>query len=163
MDTNAIQQMNELRLDSIMPSVKANNRKQLLQQLAKHTSKLIGTPEKTLFDNLIDMEAEQNSSIGHGVAIPHYRLPRLTKPIFIFAKLERPIDYNANDGNPVDLVCLVLSPEHEGPIHLRRLAKAARFFNNGQFRQALRMAETANDVKKALKEVNTVRKAKKAA
>ena len=57
MNINAIQQMNELRLDSIIPSMKANNRKQLLQQLSKHTAKLIGTPEKTLFNNLMNMEA----------------------------------------------------------------------------------------------------------
>ncbi len=149
----------EMRFDSIIPSLKVNNRKQLLQKLAKHTSKLIGTPEKLLFDNLMEAELNENSSIGNGVALPHYRLPRLTRSMFVYARLENSIEYGAADQEPVDLVCLVLSPEHEGPIHLRRLAKAARFFGNNDFRSNLRQAQTIEDTKLALSNINTVRKA----
>ena len=153
----------DLWFDSIILNMNVNNQKQLFQKLAQHTSKLIGTPEETLYENLMRMEEQQNSSMGHGVAIPHHKLPRLTRPMFIFSKLGKAIQYHANDGDPVDLICFVLSPKHEGPIHLRRLAKAARFLNNKEFRQNLRDAKTKDDIKNALQNANTSRKMTKVA
>lgn len=144
--------INELQFDSILLDLKASNTKQIFQKLSEHTARLIGTPKKFLIDHL--HEQEHSSGIGGGVAISHMRLPRLTKPLIIFSKLTHPVDFHAMDGEPVDLVCLVLSPEFEGPKHLSRLAKVSRFFNNNSFCNQLREAQDKGDIQLALKNIN---------
>lgn len=146
--------IHELRFDSILPDLKVKTTKQVLQQLSKHISNLIGTSQKSLFDNLSKQETEQSSGIGQGVAITHMRLPRLTKPFVVFTRLPHKVDFKAIDDVPVDLVCLVLSPEYEGPKHLRRLAKVSRFFSDKAFCNNLRSSQDADDIRMALKEVN---------
>lgn len=147
--------INELRFDSIIFDLKITGSKQVFQKLAMHVSNLIGTPEKMLFSTLIDQEREQSSGIGNGVAISHAKLPRLTKPLVVFTKLSRGIDFKAIDEEPVDLVCLVLSPSHEGPKHLRRLAKVTRFMSDPAFCDALRNAQDVDDIRLILKETNS--------
>ena len=151
--------IHELRFDSIMPDLKVNGTKQLFQKISMHVSKLIGTPEKFVFDTLIEQERQQSSGIGQGVAIPHMKLPRLTKPVVIFAKLSRNIEFNAVDKEPVDLVCVVLSPSYDGPKHLRRLAKVTRFLSDAAFCESLRNANDVDDIRMVLKEVNSRRMA----
>ena len=102
----------------------------------------------------MDLEKQGSSGIGNGVAISHMRLPRLTRPMIIYSKLSHMVDFNANDGEPVDLMCLVLSPEFEGPKHLQRLAKVTRFFNDEHFCNQLRQASDKQDIRFILKEMN---------
>lgn len=147
--------IHELRFDSILPDLKVTGRKQVFQSLTAHVEKLIGTPADLLMSEL--EEQQHNSAIVNGISIPHAKLPRLTKPLIVFTRLIRPIDFNAADNLPVDLVCLVLSPIHDGPIHLRRLAKVSRFFNNSNFCDALRNAQSSDDVKTVVAEVNKQR------
>lgn len=144
--------INELQFDSILMDLKASNTVQILQKLSEHTARLIGTPKQLLMDHL--QNQEQSSGIGGGVAISHMRLPRLTKPLIIFVKLSNNVDFKAMDGEPVDLVCLVLSPEFEGPKHLSRLAKVSRFFSSHSFCEQLREAQDKDDVRLALKNIN---------
>ena len=147
-------EMNMMHFDSILPELKATNVKQIFQGLSAHVSHLIGTPEKFLFDSLMELEKQESSGIGNSVAISHMRLPRLTRPMIIYSKLSHMVNFNANDGEPVDLICLVLSPEFEGPKHLRRLAKVTRFFNDKHFCDQLRQANNKEEVRFALKEIN---------
>lgn len=146
--------INELRFDSILPDLKVTSAKQVLQKLSEHTFCLIGTSEKTLLSSLLQQEQEESSGIGHGVAITHMRLPRLTKPFVVFTRLTHTIDFNAVDDAPVDLVCLVLSPEYEGTKHLQRLAKVSRFLSDKVFCNKLRAANSSEDIRMALQEVN---------
>ena len=65
------------------------------------------------------------TAVGYGVAIPHGKLPKLEKLFGFFARLERPIDFEAMDGQPVDLIFLLLAPEGAGADHLKALARIA--------------------------------------
>ena len=154
-ENNDQQYSRTLRFDSIIPEMKVTSSKQVIQKLSEHTSHLIGTPQRFLFETLSDQEHKQSSGIGQGVAIAHMRLPRLTRSMVVFSKLSRPIDFNAIDEQPVDLVCLVLSPEFEGPKHLSRLAKVSRFFSDKSFCDSLRDAKDAHDIRLILKEINS--------
>lgn len=147
--------IHELHLDLILPDLKVETAKQVLQKICVHTCRLTGTPEKYLMDILQKQEQEQSSGIGNGVAIMHARLPRLTRPLVIFTKLSRLVDFKAADGDPVDLACLVLSPEYEGTIHLSRLAKVTRFFSDKDFCDSLRAAEDGDEIRLVLKNMNT--------
>jgi PTS system nitrogen regulatory IIA component len=151
------QNINELRFDSILPDMRVTGRKQVFQNLATHVEKLIGTPANELICELENEEHQQSSAVGHGVSIPNTKLPRLTKPLVIFTRCSHPIDFKAADNLPVDLICLVLSPSHEGTTHLRRLAKVSRFFSNSRFCDLLRHAEDSDDIKSILSEANKQR------
>lgn len=147
--------IHELRFDSILPDLKVTGRKQVFQNLTAHIEKLIGTPSDLLMNEL---DAQKyDCAIGKGIAIPHAKLPRLTKPLIVFTRLERTINFNAADNTPVDLVCMVLSPLHDGPIHLRRLAKVSRFFKDSNFCDALRHADNSNEIKSIVAQVNKQR------
>lgn len=149
--TNDIQQF---QFDSIIAELKVNSSQDVFKKLSEHTSNLIGTSQKFLYDALIDQENIDNSGIGHGVAITHMRLPRLTKPFIIFAKLNRSVDFEASDNEPVDMVCMVLSPDFEGMKHLSRLAEVSRVFNNKELCFELREAKNKEDIKMALRSFN---------
>ena len=145
----------EIHFDSIVFDLKAGNVKQIYQTLSRHINRLIGTPEKVLFDHLMDSEKEGTAGIGNGVAIPHMRLPRLTNPFIIFVKLAHEVDFKANDDLPVDMVCMVLSPEFEGPKHLARLSQVTRLFNQKEFCDRLRNAQDKDDVRQVVKDLNS--------
>jgi|GEM_PF-441460 len=147
-------EMSTLNSDSIIPELKASNVKSVFQKLSTHVHRLIGTPERFILGHLLEQEKRENSGIGNGVAIAHMRLPRLTHPMIIYSKLSQSVDFNANDGEPVDLLCLILSPDHEGSVHLQRLAKVTRFFRDISFCDKLRTATDKDEIRQILKEIN---------
>ena len=140
--------------DLILSPIKAMSKKQILQELSAETARVIGANETVLLNHLMKQEMKNTSGIGHGVSIPHMRLARLTRPFIVFVKLENAIDFDSVDSELVDLVCLVLSPEHEGSKHLRRLSEITRLFQNLDFCKTLRSAQDRDDVKLALKQSN---------
>ena len=150
--TNDIQ---DIYFDSIIFNLNAGTPKDVLKKLSVHISKLIGTPASFLQETLIEQEKEHSSAIGNGVAIPHMRLPRLTKPMIIFARINKAVDFEAVDNEPVDMVCLVLSPEFEGPKHLSRLAKISRFFSQDKMRYQLHQAKDSDEIRLMMKTLST--------
>jgi len=149
---------NQMHIDTIIPNLQANNAKQVFQKISYHVSNIIGTPEKKLYSLLVKHEDSLNSGIGHGVAIAHTKLPRLTRPIIIYAKLEKPVHFNAADGEFVDMVAVILSPEHEGIKHLQRLAMATRFFTHPDTRNMLVDAQDYESIRRAVDAINARKK-----
>lgn len=115
---------------AILPCLKANGKKQALQELAAHAARLTGLDERTIFDTLLQRERLGSTGIGDGIAIPHGKPPGLTRLTGIFARLDKPIDFEALDGQPVDLMFLLLAPEGAGADHLKALARVARALRN---------------------------------
>lgn len=146
--------INELHFDSILPDLKVTSQKQIFASLANHVEKIVGTSSDQLVHTLCEAEKNQTSGVGNGVAIPHAKLDRLTKPLIIFTRSINVIDFSAADNLPVDLICLVLSPAHEEKTHLQQLAKTSRFFSNNYFCNAVRHAENNDDIKSVLNDFN---------
>ena len=94
-----------------------------------------------IFDTLMQREKLGSTGIGHGIAIPHGKLPKLEKLFGLFARLERPIDFELLDGQPVDLVFLLLAPEGAGADHLKALASVARLLRDPDIAHKLREFE----------------------
>jgi PTS system nitrogen regulatory IIA component len=115
-----------LTSDAIIPALKANTKKQALQELSEKAAQISGLPAREIFDALLQRERLGSTGIGNGIAIPHGKLARIKSIFGIFARLERPIDFDALDGAPVDLVFLLIAPESSGADHLKALACAAR-------------------------------------
>ena len=97
--------------NAIIPALKVNSKKQILQELAAKAAELSGQSERTILEILQQREKLGSTGVGNGIAIPHGKLPKLGKLFGLFARLERPVDFEALDGQPVDLVFLLLAPE----------------------------------------------------
>jgi PTS system nitrogen regulatory IIA component len=112
--------------DAVVPALRANSKKQVLQELSAQAAKLTGLDERTVFEALLQRERLGSTGIGEGLAIPHGKLPNLDRLFGLVARLERPIDFEALDGQPVDVLFLLLAPEGAGADHLKALARVAR-------------------------------------
>lgn len=116
--------------EAVFASLKATTKKQLLQELSERGAKLSGLPAREIFDALLQRERLGSTGIGDGVAIPHGKLARVKTIFGLFARLDRPIDFESLDGAPVDLVFLLITPESSGADHLKALACAARMLRD---------------------------------
>jgi PTS system nitrogen regulatory IIA component len=124
--------------EAIFANVRANNKKQLLHELSQRAAKLSGLDEREIFDALLHRERLGSTGIGEGVAIPHGKLAKVKSIFGIFARLERPIDFDSLDGAPVDLVFLLIAPEASGADHLKALACVARVLRDPPLVAAVR-------------------------
>lgn len=129
--------------DGVIASLKASSKKQALQALATLAVNLTGLHERTLFDVLLERERLGTTGVGHGVAIPHGRLKELKRLHGLFARLEQPIEFDAVDDEPVDLIFLLLAPESAGADHLKALARVSRLLRDQPTIARLRAATEA--------------------
>jgi PTS system nitrogen regulatory IIA component len=113
-------------IDAIIPALRVNGKKQALQELAAKAAVISGHSEKMIYETLLQREKLGSTGVGNGVAIPHGKLPKLNKLFGLFARLERPVDFESLDGQPVGLIFLLLAPEGAGADHLKALARVAR-------------------------------------
>src|SRR5712671_2540747 len=131
---------------AIIPALKVNGKKQALQELAAKAAELSGLSERTIFEILVQREKLGSTGVGSGIAIPHGKLSKLNKLFGVFARLERPIDFEALDGQAVDLVFLLLAPETAGADHLKALARVARLLRDGDVARKLRESRDAEAI-----------------
>jgi PTS system nitrogen regulatory IIA component len=128
---------------AVIPALKVNGKKQAIQELAARAAELSGLSERVIFETLLQREKLGSTGIGHGIAIPHGKLANLERLFGLFARLERPIDFESLDGQPVDLVFLLLAPEGAGADHLKALAQAARLLRDPEIANKLRESRDA--------------------
>lgn len=126
--------------EAVIATLKAQSKKQLLQELAEHAARLTGLPERRIFETLIERERLGSTGMGQGIAIPHGRLANLPRIAGFFARLETPVAYDAVDNQPVDLVFLLLAPDSAGADHLKALARVSRLLRNQATCEKLRAA-----------------------
>ncbi|MFP5514597.1 MAG: PTS IIA-like nitrogen regulatory protein PtsN [Alphaproteobacteria bacterium] len=129
---------------AILPNLKASNKKQALQEMARKASELTGQHERAIFDVLLERERLGTTGVGHGIAIPHGKLSSLDRVHGVFARLERPIDFDAIDEQPVDLIFLLLAPEQAGADHLKALARVSRLLRDQSMCEKLRGAQSGD-------------------
>jgi nitrogen PTS system EIIA component len=115
---------------AVLPNLKAQSKKQLLQELAHAAAHVAAADHRVIFEMLLRREKLGSTGLGQGIAIPHAKVPAITRVTGIFAKLGTAIDFDAVDGLPVDLVFLLLAPEHAGADHLKALACISRFLRD---------------------------------
>lgn len=123
---------------SILPTLKISSKKQAIQVLSEKAAELSGLDEREVFETLLQRERLGSTGVGSGIAIPHGKLPSVEKIFGIFARLENPIDFDALDDQPVDIIFLLLAPEGAGADHLKALAKIARLLRHSNTIQKIR-------------------------
>jgi PTS system nitrogen regulatory IIA component len=129
---------------SVLPNLRAGNKRQVLQELARRAAAMTGVPERAIYDVLVERERLGTTGIGAGTAIPHGKLAGLPRLYGVFARLERPIDFAAIDDQPVDLVFLLLAPEGAGADHLKALARVSRLLRDRTTCAKLRGTDNAD-------------------
>ena len=127
--------------NAIIPALKVNGKKQALQEIAAKAAELTGQNEKAILEILLQREKLGSTGVGNGVAIPHGKLQKLGNVFGLFARLERPIDFEALDSQPVDLIFLLLAPEGAGADHLKALARVARLLRDPEVARKLRASD----------------------
>ena len=130
--------------NAIIPALKVNGKKQALQEIASKAAELTGQSERAIFETLLQREKLGSTGIGNGIAIPHGKLPKLGKVFGLFARLDRAVDFEALDGQPVDLIFLLLAPESAGADHLKALARVARLLRDPELTRKLRESRDAD-------------------
>lgn len=128
---------------AVVPVLKATSKKQAIQELAAKAAAVTGLPQRDIFDTLLQRERLGSTGVGNGIAIPHGKLVALDKLVGLFARLEKPIDFDALDDQPVDLIFLLLAPEGAGADHLKALARIARLLRDSGTAQKLRATADA--------------------
>lgn len=116
--------------ETVIPSLKVASKKQLLQELSALAGKIVGLDSRQIFETLLQREKLGSTGLGNGVAIPHGKFPQLNKVHGVFARLREPVEYDAIDSEPVDLVFLLLAPESAGADHLKALARISRLLRD---------------------------------
>ncbi len=130
----------------VVPRLRAASKKQALQDLARHAGRISGIDERAIFDALLERERLGSTGVGLGIAIPHAKLPGLAGLHGLFARADTPIDFDAIDEQPVDLIFLLLAPEAAGADHLKALARVSRLLRNHDTCEKLRGAAGAEAI-----------------
>ena len=112
--------------EAIIPDLRVRSKKQLLQAVAERASELTGLSARAVFDTILQRERLGSTGVGKGIAIPHGKFPDFDRISGVFARLHAPIDFEALDDQPVDIVFLLLAPESAGADHLKALSRIAR-------------------------------------
>jgi nitrogen PTS system EIIA component len=121
-----------IEVSAIMPALKTNSKKQLLQLLSEKAAAITGIPEREVFDTILQRERLGSTGVGNGIAIPHGKLAGVKRITGVFARLDQPVDFEALDDQPVDLVFLLLAPEGAGADHLKALSRIARVLRDAE-------------------------------
>jgi len=129
---------------SVIAHLRVGTKKQALQEIARRAASVTGIAERRIFDVLAERERLGSTGIGRGVAIPHGKLAELPRLYGFFARVDRPIAFDAIDDQPVDLVFALLAPTAEGAEHLRALARVSRLLRDAATCQKLRGTDNAD-------------------
>jgi nitrogen PTS system EIIA component len=127
---------------TVVPCLKVQNKKQLLQEMAQGLASQVAIDSRVVFETLLQREKLGSTGLGQGIAIPHGRLPSITRVYGFFARLHHPVAFESVDGEPVDLVFALVSPDHAGADHLTALARVSRLFRDPEMLKKLRGTES---------------------
>ncbi len=122
----------------VIPKLRASSKKQALQELAERAAEITGVESQHILNTLLARERLGTTGVGQGIAIPHGRISDLDRLHGVFARLDKPVDFDAVDERPVDLIFLLLAPESAGTDHLKALAKVSRLLRDGTMCEKLR-------------------------
>lgn len=120
----------DVDLDIILPSMKAENFSNALKQLSETVAGHCNLAASDILDHLEIVIERDNVSLGEGIIIPAFTLKNLRSAVTVFVSLDRPLQFDSIDNEPVDVICLVISPEKDRQLHLRKLSRISRLMKN---------------------------------
>jgi len=136
--------------DAVVSAQRAGDKAQLLRELAQRAGRALAIDPQVILGALQNREALGSTGVGQGIALPHAKIAGLQRLFGLFARLQRPVEFDAIDGRPVDLVFLLLVPDRPGNEGLTALASVARQLRDGDVVDQLRAAATESALYQAL-------------
>ena len=134
------------------------SKKRVLEQIAKVLGQdLPDLDSQTIFESFIAREKLGSTGFGNGIAIPHCRMPGCTSPLSAVLRLDVPVDFDAIDGAPVDLLFVLLVPEAATDEHLELLRQIASMLDREDVRERLRRASTGQELYQAVVDIQSGR------
>ncbi len=131
---------------AIAPRVTASTKRQALTVIAEIAARSFGLKTSEVLEALVEREATGSTGVGSGVAIPHARIDDLQRLRGVFVRLEQPVDFEAIDDKPVDLLFALFSPPVASTEQLRALARVSRMMRRPEIREQLRKARGADAI-----------------
>lgn len=145
-----------LQTSAISVGETASSKKRVLEQAARLLAGSVEEPSvEQIFERLLERERLGSTGLAGGVALPHARMPGVDACRGAFLRLEEAVEFDALDGQPVDLVFALLVPENASEAHLQLLAKLAGLFDDAAVRERLRAAD-ASEVMRVLSGRSTI-------
>lgn len=142
--------LQDIHIDHVVIGMKGITTHQVFKRLAENAAPHVPCEKDEIFQRLMEKEKSERVAVNDGIAIPSLQLQALRRPFKLLAKLESPALMASADRKPVDIVCLLLSPEKDGPLHLRRLARLSRVFKSQDLCSKIRNAEDALAIRSLL-------------
>jgi nitrogen PTS system EIIA component len=137
--------------DGIILDLKScHSKRQVLKELSQQAATVLGLDPQHLLDALMERERLGTTGIGHGIAIPHARLPEIERLVGLFARLGEPVDFESLDDQPSDLIFLLLAPDSADADSLKALARISRVLRDPALRQRLRQERDRDAVYRML-------------
>lgn len=127
-------------LPQAVASANPQTKQEVLERVAALAAAVYAVDEAAVLDGLEERERLGSTGFGRGVAIPHTRTEEINRPIVVLLRLESPVEFDAADGMPVDLVFGLVSPERAGATHLHALAAISRLVRDDAMHEALNEA-----------------------
>jgi PTS system nitrogen regulatory IIA component len=131
---------------AISTRVSASSKRQVLAVISEIAARKLRLDAGDILDALVEREAAGSTGLGYGVAAPHARLEGLDRLRGVFVRLSEPVDFDAVDEQPVDLIFALFAPKEAGAEHLRALARVSRLLRQAELREQLRQARSADAV-----------------
>jgi PTS system nitrogen regulatory IIA component len=137
-------------------NVPGGSKKRVLEQIAKVIGQdLPDVDSQTIFESFVAREKLGSTGFGNGIAIPHCRMPGCTSPLSAVLRLDAPVDFDAIDGAPVDLLFVLLVPEAATDEHLELLRQIASMLDREEVRDRLRRASSGSDLYQTIVEIQS--------
>ncbi len=136
----------------VLADLETTSKKRLFEQVGQLIESGLGVTASEVFDSLFSREKLGSTALGYGIAIPHGRIKHLKETACAFIRLKTPIDFDAPDGAPVDLVFILLAPAAATDLHLQILGELAAMFSDAAFRDRLRGAADAGELHRLISE-----------
>jgi len=132
--------------NSILIDFKSKSKKNILESISHEMSNGNIVDKDLIFEKLYEREKLGTTAFGNGIAIPHARIPNLKEPKILIIQLATPINFEAIDGEKVDLIISLIVPDEKNDLHIKLLAKISELLENKAFRLEVREAKNSKDI-----------------
>jgi len=139
---------------SILPDLKARNKKGVLEELVVPVAEITGVSQKDLTKVLMERERLGSTGIGGGIGIPHGKMKNLESLVLGFGLSRKGVDFESLDGQPTHIFFLLVTPENSTGLHLKLLARISRILKNDPFKSRLLEATDSDEILGIIKEVD---------
>ena len=145
-----------LDTNRVLIGVPSRSKKQVIEELTERLATLTGLSQRYLLDTVMRRERLGSTGIGDGIAIPHAVHVDLTRTIALLAVLETPVDFDAVDGKPVDIICLVVGPRNNNTNNLKCVASVTRSLQQASACEELRSVKSPESALRCLQAFESI-------